>query len=124
MNKKTFGEHLRELRKQRNLTQRELAQKAGIDFTYLSKVETSRMSPPSEKTILDIAAVLELNQDESDELLLLAKKIPSSAKNMIIENQHIQEVFRTARNSDLTEKDWQDIMYLIKDEIRKREKGT
>ena len=34
-----FGERLRELRKERGLTQRALAQTIGLDFTYLSKIE-------------------------------------------------------------------------------------
>jgi len=33
------GERVRELRKERGLSQRKLAAHAGIDFTYLSKIE-------------------------------------------------------------------------------------
>lgn len=69
-----FGQRLRELRKERGISQKELAKKVGIDFTYLSKIETGSMDPPSEKTILALAKAL--NAD-SDELLVLAKKIPS-----------------------------------------------
>jgi transcriptional regulator with XRE-family HTH domain len=70
----TFGQRLRELRKAKSLNQKELADKVGIDFTYLSKLENDRMSPPREKTILAIAKVLDA---DSDELLALANKIPS-----------------------------------------------
>lgn len=70
----TFGEKLRELRKHLGWSQRELAEKVDMDFTYLSKVETGTMPPPSEKKILALAKVL--NAD-SDELLALANKIPS-----------------------------------------------
>lgn len=70
----TFGQRLREIRKSKGLSQKELAGKVGVDFTYLSKVENARMSPPSEKTILAIAKALDA---DSDELLALANKIPS-----------------------------------------------
>jgi transcriptional regulator with XRE-family HTH domain len=42
----TFGERLRELRKAKGLNQKELADKVGIDFTYLSKLENGRRSSP------------------------------------------------------------------------------
>lgn len=51
----TFGQRLRELRIEKGMTQKELAAKAKIDFTYLSKIETSVMSPPRAKTILALA---------------------------------------------------------------------
>jgi transcriptional regulator with XRE-family HTH domain len=70
----TFGERLRELRKAKGLNQKQLADKVGIDFTYLSKLENDRRSPPREKTILALAKVLEA---DSDELLTLARRIPS-----------------------------------------------
>jgi PAS domain S-box-containing protein len=71
----TFGQRLRELRIAKGLTQRELAPRAGIDFTYLSKLETGAMPPPSEKTILSLAEVLDA---DADELFSAAAKVPSS----------------------------------------------
>jgi len=68
-----FGKRLKELRKKARLTQRELAQKVGIDFTYLSKLESGATPPPSEKVILELANVLNADRDE---LLTLAGKIP------------------------------------------------
>lgn len=38
----TFSKRVRELRKTRNLTQRELADRVGINFTYLSKIENDK----------------------------------------------------------------------------------
>ena len=34
-----FGQRIRELRQARNLSQRELAGKVGVTFTYISKIE-------------------------------------------------------------------------------------
>jgi len=81
----TFGSHVRELRKAKSLTQRALAEKLGISFTYLSKVEAEKLDfaqYPSERLIRVLATVLDA---DADELLLLAKKIPTDIRDRVIE---------------------------------------
>ena len=81
----TFGERLRELRKAKNLSQRALAEKVDINFTYLSKVESEKLDfaqYPSEDLIRKLAKALEADVDE---LLLLAKKIPPEIRERVIE---------------------------------------
>ena len=70
----TFGQRLRELRKAKGLTQRELADRVGLSFTYLSKIENGAMQPPRGKAITDLANALDADPDE---LFGLAKKVPS-----------------------------------------------
>ncbi len=43
--KKKFGQHLRELRQQKKLTQEELADKAGMHFTYIGQIERGVRNP-------------------------------------------------------------------------------
>ena len=81
----TFGQRLRELRKARNLSQKTLADKVGINFTYLSKIENERLDFaqfPSEELIRKLAAALEADEDE---LLILAQKIPEQIKKRVME---------------------------------------
>jgi transcriptional regulator with XRE-family HTH domain len=81
----TFGERVRELRKAKNLTLRELAVKVKVNFTYLSKIENQKLSfgeYPSEDLIRKLAKVLD---GDVDELLLLAQKIPEDIKKRVIE---------------------------------------
>jgi transcriptional regulator with XRE-family HTH domain len=81
----TFGERIRQLRKAKNLNQSELAGKVGINFTYLSKIENDKLASaefPSEDTIKKLAKALGA---DSDELLLMAKKVPDSIKKRVIE---------------------------------------
>lgn len=81
----TFAERVRELRKGKNLTLRELASKVDINFTYLSKIENGKLDfseYPSEKLIRKLAAVLD---GDVDELLLLAEKIPDEIRKRVIE---------------------------------------
>ena len=82
-----FGTRLRELRKQAGLRQRELAGKIGVDFTYLSKIESGVMPPPSEKVILRLADVLNADKDE---LMTLAGKIPSDIAQMLKSREALQ----------------------------------
>ncbi len=72
----TFGERVRELRRARGLTQRDLAKKAGISYAYVSKLETGSMSPPRHKVIQSLAKMLGATDKETDELFGLAGKIP------------------------------------------------
>ena len=81
----TFGERLRELRKAKNFSQRALGDKVGINFTYLSKVESEKLDfaqYPSEDLIRKLAKALGADEDE---LLLLAKKIPADIRDRVIE---------------------------------------
>jgi len=64
------------------MSQRELAGKAGIDFTYLSKIENGTKPPPSEKVILVLAHTLGIG---SDELFSLAGKVPSDLAEVLKE---------------------------------------
>jgi len=73
----TFGQRLRELRKAKSMTQRELSQRTGISFAYVSKLENGVMPPPRQKIILALAKVLGANNADTDELFGLAKKMPS-----------------------------------------------
>lgn len=80
-----FGERVRELRHQRRLTQRQLASRLGVTFTYLSKVENEHLAHgdyPSEKFILKLADALEADEEE---LLLLADKVPESIRRRVQE---------------------------------------
>ena len=80
----TIGQRIREIRKSRNLTQRELADRVGINFTYLSRVENDRLDDeqtPREETLQRIAKAL---RTDPDELLLLARRIPDAYRDRIL----------------------------------------
>ena len=69
-----FGERVRALRKEQGITQRELSQQIGLDFTYLSKIETGALPPPSEAAIARISDALKVDLEE---LLAFSRKVPS-----------------------------------------------
>ncbi|MFN9971177.1 MAG: helix-turn-helix domain-containing protein, partial [Phycisphaerae bacterium] len=111
----TVGERIREIRKSRNLTQRELADRVGINFTYLSRVENDRLDDeqtPREETIQRIARALET---DADELLLLAKRIPDAYRDRILSQP---AVFRRLLN--LSDSALEELVRSVEDRKRSR----
>lgn len=69
----TFGKLIRKARKEKGLSQRELAKLVGVNYTYLSKLENDHAgTPPSEEVIEKLANHLEL---DAEELQYLAGRI-------------------------------------------------
>ncbi len=80
-----FGNHLRSVREQRRakdrrFSVRQLAGRIGVEPSYLSKVERGQQPPPSERTILALAA--ELGED-ADVMLALAGKVSGDLQDVI-----------------------------------------
>ncbi|MFO8175499.1 MAG: helix-turn-helix transcriptional regulator [Longimicrobiales bacterium] len=80
-----FGQFLRERREELRATDpgfsvRKVAQRIGIQPSYLSKVERGEVAPPSEATIQKLAAELDV---DSDVLLALAGKVSSDLQEAI-----------------------------------------
>ena len=70
----SFGSRIRSARKLKDLTQRQLAEALGIDFTYLSKLENDQPGQsPGEAMIRRLA---QLVNEDAEELMALAGKVP------------------------------------------------
>jgi transcriptional regulator with XRE-family HTH domain len=97
----SFGQHLRELRRNRNLGQKALAAMVGLSHTYLSKVENERLDfaqYPSEDAILKLAQALEV---DGDELLLLAQKVPPGIRSRIMQRPEAFLAFSRLSDSEI-----------------------
>ncbi|MCL2398500.1 MAG: helix-turn-helix domain-containing protein [Defluviitaleaceae bacterium] len=80
-----FGLEIKTLRKARRITQRDLAEKAGVYFTYISKMENGQLKNfPSVDTIIKIADIL---NTDADNLILLAKKVPETFRETIVDDE-------------------------------------
>jgi len=108
-----FGERVRELRRVKGMTLRELAPLVGVGFHYLSKVENENLDFgqfPGEALIKKLAEVLD--GDES-ELLLLAQKVPDDIRQRVLERP---EVFSALACCD--DKTLDEVMGTIQEKIR------
>ncbi len=99
----SFGQVIKEARKNKGLSQRKLAILIGIDFTYLSKLENNRADyPPKEEIIRALAKNLDLNEEE---LIFLSGRIPQRYEEVLKQYyQTMPALFRRLReNPVLTE---------------------
>jgi HTH-type transcriptional regulator, competence development regulator len=104
---RNFGNIIRQARKEKGYSQRELAEKLGLDFTYLSKLENNRADyAPKEDVIRSLASHLDLN---AEELIFLSGRIPQGDEEFL--KQHYQDMptlFRRMReNPDFAQKIFQ-----------------
>lgn len=106
-----FGQLLKMIRKQKKITQRRLAERVGIDFTYISKIESGAMDPPAEDKIVKMAEVL---GEDPDQFVIAAKKIPSDFQKMIIEHKDVPVFLRKA--PQLKPEQWKKINDIIHEE--------
>ena len=82
---RSFGALLREQREglrktDRSFSLRQVADRIGVEPSYLSKVERAEVAPPSEETIQRLAKELDLDPDA---LLALAGKVSTDLKEVI-----------------------------------------
>lgn len=80
----SFGQLIRQARKDKGYSQRELAKLVDCDFTYLSKLENDRADyPPKEDVIRSLAHHLDL---KAEELIFLAGRIPQRDEDFLKQN--------------------------------------
>lgn len=74
-----FGERLRHLRKEKDITQGQLAEQLGVVPSAVGKYERVDAAYPSVETLIKIAAYFDVSID----YLLLGKKQPNAAEHSI-----------------------------------------
>lgn len=100
----TFGKLIRQARKDKGYSQRDLAKLIGLDFTYLSKLENDRADyPPKEEVIRSLARQLDL---DAEELIFLAGRIPQRDEGFLRENYKVMPALfrRMQENPDFAQK--------------------
>lgn len=111
-----FGQRIREIRKQKGLTLREVAERAGIDYTYLSKIENDRIAyTPAANTIRNLAEALKAN---SIELLTLADKLPEELEPLRANHQARRFFDRAAKVA--SPGDWEAFLDLLEERQAQR----
>ena len=68
-----FGEKVRQLRRERGVSQKDMAAAIGVSAAYLSALEHGRRGQPTWVTVQKIIGYFNIIWDEAEELLLLAE---------------------------------------------------
>ena len=97
------------------MSQRDLAERIGVDFTYLSKIENGRVEPPSEAVLRSISKELAeaLGENEvelSDGLITLAGKIPSDLAETLSRNPEAVRFLRSIGNEVWPAEEWRRLL--------------
>jgi transcriptional regulator with XRE-family HTH domain len=115
----TFGRKLHELRHNKGMTLRALAEAAGVDFTYLSKIENDKIGYlPGADTIRDLAVALDV---DAIELLQLANKLPPELASLA-GNAKARRFFQRAQEI-ASPKDWDVLLDLLESRQSARSTG-
>lgn len=110
-----FGETIKELRKQREMTQRQLADELGVNFTYISKIESGKLEvPPSEQLIRKLAKILKA---DAEHLLDLAGKLDfKQLQQVAMDRPEVSAILRRIQSGKLTDQQLKDMNALLKDQ--------
>lgn len=109
--KRSFGAILKDIRRSKNISQRDLATKAGVDFTYISKLENDRLPPPSAETITKLSEILGTPQ----EILLAASgKLNNEIKEVITSSPEAIKFLNEAKDMQLTSEEWDKLLVNLK----------
>lgn len=71
-----FGVRLRQLRDERAIALKDMAEALGVSAAYLSALEHGKRGRPTHAMVVAICAQLNIIWDEADELMRLAKALP------------------------------------------------
>jgi transcriptional regulator with XRE-family HTH domain len=74
-----------------------------LDFSYVSKLENSRIPPPAADTVVKIAHVFGVTPDE---LLALSGKLSSDVTDAVASMPGAQEFLRLSTKLSLTDEEW------------------
>ncbi|NPV01775.1 MAG: helix-turn-helix domain-containing protein [Brevinematales bacterium] len=113
-----FGEYLKLIRLENEITLRRLAKTTGIDAAYLSRVERSVSPAPQKADILNkLIEALKVSGEQETKFRDLSAaengEYPNDIKNELKENRAIPILLRTINNKKLTDQEIKDLTELI-----------
>lgn len=109
--KQSFGQILKQTRQLKGLSQRELATKVGVDFTYVSKLENDRLAPPAADTIIKFAKILDAPQEV---LLASCGKLDEEVTEAISSSPESIRFLTELKEMKLTTDEWDKLMVNLK----------
>ena len=98
----SFGGVLKGFREVRRVSQSKLAQRAGFDHSYVSRLESGARTPTRD-AVDQLATALELSGVQHDELLVSAGFLPREVSSLLSGEPEITEVLNLLQNSDVPE---------------------
>jgi transcriptional regulator with XRE-family HTH domain len=107
-----FAPLLREFRDRRRLSQSKLAERAGFDHSYVSRLESaSRM--PTRDAVLKLAEAMGLSDNEQDALLAAAGFMPGRVESLFASEPVLSEVLCLLQDGTVPAEIRDDVRHMI-----------
>lgn len=97
-----FGVTLKQFREARRVSQSKLAERAGFDHSYVSRLESGARTPTRD-AVRQLSAAMELEEVQQDELLASAGFLPREVSSLLSSEPEITEVLGLLQNSHVPE---------------------
>lgn len=98
----TFGATLKRFRETRRVSQSKLAERAGFDHSYVSRLESgARM--PTRDAVQQLSQALELERQQQDELLATAGFLPREVSSLLSGEPELTDVLGLLQNNQVPE---------------------
>lgn len=93
-----FGVVLKQFREGRRVSQSKLAERAGFDHSYVSRLESGARTPTRD-AVEQLSGALDLERVQQDELLAAAGFLPREVSSLLAGEPEITEVLNLLQNS-------------------------
>ena len=97
-----FGIALKSFREARRVSQSKLAERAGFDHSYVSRLESGARTPTRD-AVQQLSMALELERQQQDELLASAGFLPREISSLLSGEPEITEVLGLLQNHQVPE---------------------
>lgn len=97
-----FGATLKRYREARRVSQSKLAERAGFDHSYVSRLESGARTPTRD-AVQQLAEALGLERLQQDELLASAGFLPQEVSSLLSSEPEITEVLALLQSSSMPE---------------------
>jgi transcriptional regulator with XRE-family HTH domain len=117
---KRFGVTLKQFREVRRVSQSKLAERAGFDHSYVSRLESGARTPTRD-AVQQLSQALELERVQQDELLASAGFLPREVSSLLSSEPEITEVLGLLQNDQVPEAyrdSMRQVLRLIADQAR------
>ncbi|MDI3340377.1 MAG: helix-turn-helix transcriptional regulator [Sphaerobacter sp.] len=109
----TFAQLLRRYREEARISQSRLAESAGFDHSYVSRLESGNRTPTRE-AVLKLAEALGLAPAQCDTLLATAGYMPERIESLLADEPILSEVLRLLQSHDIPEPVRQNVRQMLR----------
>jgi transcriptional regulator with XRE-family HTH domain len=95
-----FGVVLKQYRESRRISQSKLAERAGFDHSYVSRLESGARTPTRD-AVEQLSNAMELDRVQQDELLAAAGFLPQEVSSLLAGEPEITEVLNLLQNNQV-----------------------